>query len=297
MLVSLPGRGVFACQGGGWLVKFCSLKYRHSDNLGDEIQSLAAEQYLPRLEGFVDRDDGLRSVAEPTFVFLNGWFKHGPTHWRLGAAECWPPSHQVRPAFIGFHIAFSDLLTEECFRYYRRWAPIGCRDIGTMNMLKENGVEAYFSRCLTLTFPPRKDAPADARTFIVEGRRPIDRSVIPDEIAREAEYRNHYVAAQDKTNNAAKRNKSKSLLDEYRSGAKLVVTNLLHCALPCVAMRIPTVFITAPDPLYPTDYRLDPIRDIIPIYHAEDEIDWNPKPPDVSALAEEIRGRAMALIP
>jgi hypothetical protein len=72
---------------------------------------------------------------------------------------------------------------------------------------------------------------------------------------------------------------------------------LLHCAMPCVAMGIPTVFIAPPDPLYPTDYRLDPIRDILPVYHAGDEIDWSPKPPDVSLLAEEIRNRAKALIP
>ena len=200
-------------------MKYCSLKYRHSKNLGDEIQSLAAEQYLPRLDGFVDRDDGLHAVPEPTFIFLNGWFKHGPSHWRLGAAECWPPSNQVRPAFIGFHIAFSDLLTEECFRYYRRWAPIGCRDSGTMRMLKENGIDAYFSRCLTLTFPERKGVPADGRIFIVEGSQPIDRSVIPNEIAEQAEYRSHYVAAKDKTNHAAKRDRAKALLDEYRTRA------------------------------------------------------------------------------
>jgi len=32
------------------MIKFAILKYDHSYNLGDEIQSLATEQFLPRVD-------------------------------------------------------------------------------------------------------------------------------------------------------------------------------------------------------------------------------------------------------
>src|SRR5262249_25197760 len=111
-------------------MRYCTLEYRHSDNIGDEIQSLAAEQYLPRVDAFIDRDAGLHDVSEPSFVFMNGWFKHGPTHWRDDATECWPPAAALRPGFIGFHIAYPELVTDAFLDYCRQWQPIGCRDLG-----------------------------------------------------------------------------------------------------------------------------------------------------------------------
>lgn len=277
-------------------MQYYSLKYSRSDNLGDEIQSLAAEQYLPRLDGFVDRDTGLHAISEPTFIVLNGWFKHGPTHWRTNAAHCWPPSKNVHPAFIGFHIAFPDLLADEFLDYYREWAPIGCRDRRTMKLLQERGVEAYFSRCLTLTFPKREKEPPNGKVYIVEGRSTIRKDVIPDQLAREAEYRNHYIPPQYNEDNAIKRKMAKDLLGEYQRNARLIITNLLHCALPCVAMRIPVVFIAPHDPLDPTGERLDPLRDIIHVYKMDDDIDWNPQAPDISTIADEIRTQARSLL-
>ena len=127
-------------------MRFFSLKYSKSDNIGDEIQSLAAEPFLPRLDGFVDRDTELHQVSEPTFVYMNGWFKHGPSHWKDDAAKCWPPSDLLRPAFFGFHIAYPDaLLTRKSLEYYQKWAPIGCRDKG-------NAEECRY-RCLFLAVP------------------------------------------------------------------------------------------------------------------------------------------------
>ena len=66
--------------------------------------------------------------------------------------------------------------------------------------------------------------------------------------------------------------------------------------MPCLAMGIPVVFITEYDPLYPTGYRLDPLRDLCPIYQVGDEIDWSPEIPDISAKAEEIRLRVRSLV-
>ena len=73
-------------------------KYSVSANVGDEIQSLAVEQYLPRLDGRSERD-GLSSVYGPhkVVVIMNGWFTK--------FAHNWPPSPNVLPVYFGFHIS------------------------------------------------------------------------------------------------------------------------------------------------------------------------------------------------
>jgi hypothetical protein len=278
-------------------MNYCTLAYRHSDNVGDDIQSLAAEQYLPRIDRFIDRDTELHDVSEPSFVLMNGWFKHGPTHWRNDAGRFWPPAPQLHPGFIGFHIAYPELLTSEFLDYCAKWQPIGCRDTGTMNLLIERGIGAYFSRCLTLTFDRRVADPPDGRVYIVDGQKAVDRNLIPEDVRAGAERRNHYVAPDLKTRTEKKRQIARALLAEYRDRARLVITNLLHCAMPCVAMGVPVVFIEEPDPVYPVNYRLDPIRDLLPMYQPGDRIDWQPSAPDVSGLSDEIRSRARALVP
>lgn len=278
-------------------MRYLSLKYSRSDNLGDEIQSLAAEQFLPRLDGFVDRDTELHRVSEHSFVFMNGWFKHGPTHWRDDAGECWPPSTFVRPAFFGFHIAYPNaLLTEDSVAYYRRWAPIGSRDRKTAEILQAAGVPAYFSRCLTLTFPRRSRVPREGRTFVVEGQHSVLRNAIPESMLARAEFRSHYIHPDLKGNNELKRQMAQALLDEYRDKATLVITDLLHCAMPCTALGIPVVFIANTHTLREDSHRLDPIRDLVPVYAAGDSVDWAPAEPDVSELADRIRTQARELV-
>jgi Polysaccharide pyruvyl transferase len=278
-------------------MRFFSLQYLKSDNIGDEIQSLAAEQFLPRIDGFVDRDTELHVVSEPTFVFLNGWFKHGPTHWKDDAAECWPPSDQLRPVFFGFHIAYPEaLLTKNSIEYYRKCMPIGCRDRETMKMLKEMGVDAYFSRCLTLTFPRREQEPEQGSVYIVEGKRSVLKERVPTNLLQIAENRGHYVHPKHKRNNDLKRDLARRLLHEYRTSAKLVITDLLHCAMPCLAMGIPVVFIPNPQTLEEDSYRLDPVRDLIPVYGPQDRIDWQPRAQDISVVQNSIREEAAALV-
>ena len=278
-------------------MRYVSLKYSQSDNLGDEIQSLAAEQFLPRLDGFVDRDTELHLVNEESFVFMNGWFKHGPTHWRDDAGECWPPSPLLRPAFFGFHIAYpAALLTDESVAYYRAWAPIGCRDRLTAEILQARGVQAYFSRCLTLTFPRRDDAPRAGRIFVVEGQRSVLKSMIPASIATHAEFRSHYIDPKYNGNNQLKRQWAQELLDAYRGRASAVITDLLHCAMPCTAMGIPVVFIASPHTLREDPHRLDPIRDLITVHAPGDSIDWEPVAPDISALSDRLREQARDLV-
>ena len=115
-------------------------------NIGDYIQALASSQFYPRIDGFIQRE-GLREYnGEKVATIMNGWYMHNPLHW--------PPSPSIIPLFVAFHINTSvkeQMLGEESIQYLKRYEPIGCRDLFTMESLKSKGIEAYFSGCMTLT--------------------------------------------------------------------------------------------------------------------------------------------------
>ncbi|HIP92256.1 MAG TPA: hypothetical protein EYH25_02205 [Thermotoga sp.] len=116
-------------------------------NLGDDIQALAAKQFLPRVDVILDREF-LNQVSSKDIikVIMNGWFTHRPDNW--------PPSFNIEPLFISFHISpaiANKLLSRKTVEYLKKYEPIGCRDEYTRDLLKSKGVDAYFSGCLTLT--------------------------------------------------------------------------------------------------------------------------------------------------
>jgi Polysaccharide pyruvyl transferase. len=128
------------------MVKYGLLTYR-TENIGDEIQSIAARQFLPRVDIYVERDSLNKVVSDEKIkLIINGWFTHKP--------ENWPPSPDIEPLFISFHItpsAAQQLSSPQSIKYFKQHEPIGCRDYYTVNLLKKEGVDAYFSGCLTLT--------------------------------------------------------------------------------------------------------------------------------------------------
>jgi len=128
------------------MVKYGLLTYR-TENIGDEIQSIAARQFLPRVDVYVERDSLNKVVSDEKIkLIMNGWFTHKP--------ENWPPSPDIEPLFISFHItpsAAHQLTSPQSIKYFKQHEPIGCRDYYTVNLLKKKGVDAYFSGCLTLT--------------------------------------------------------------------------------------------------------------------------------------------------
>ncbi len=115
-------------------------------NIGDYIQALAASQFLPDKNGFVEREKLKSYTGKPCKIIMNGWFMHNP--------EEWPPAPQINPLFVAFHInslAHHQLLSRESLEYLKAHEPIGCRDTATADMLLKEGINAYFSGCLTLT--------------------------------------------------------------------------------------------------------------------------------------------------
>ncbi|MBI3703021.1 MAG: polysaccharide pyruvyl transferase family protein, partial [Rhizobiales bacterium] len=95
---------------------------------------------------------------------------------------------------------------------------------------------------------------------------------------------------------AANMRQAEEFLEIYRSRAKLIVTTLLHCALPAIAMGIPVV------PFYPLNNetahasdreRFSSLEGLSRVYRFEeiDHVDWNPAPIDVGGIKLKIFDR------
>ena len=139
--------------------KYGLLSYS-SVNIGDEIQSLAASRFLPKVNDFVPREQ-INNYVSPSKnkikLIMNAWWMWQP--------ENFLPSSFIDPLLISMHINESirdTFLNNQVKDYLTKYGPVGCRDLDTCNWLIENGVPAYFSSCLTITLQrsnksPRKD--------------------------------------------------------------------------------------------------------------------------------------------
>jgi len=127
--------------------KAAVLAYPNSNNLGDYIQSIAAKQLIKEEEIIeLDRDCLDDYTEQPVKLIMNGWFMEAPSHW--------PPSAQINPLFISFHLnptAEKGMLNEKGIAYLKAHQPIGCRDLHTQRVLERKGIKTFFSACLTLS--------------------------------------------------------------------------------------------------------------------------------------------------
>ncbi len=218
-------------------VKFAVLGYESSQNFGDEIQSIAAARLLPRVDYRIPRER-LRDFRcdEKCLLLMNGWFGNGAQ---------FPPAECIVPLYVSFHVArgAERLYTSpEAVAHFKKHSPVGCRDRGTMEILRSAGIDAYYSKCLSLIFPTRGAAAADSIVVVdvAGGRgrrfrrifRSADKPVLPFSHAH----------MMDTLGDEFKSQIAGRLLDAYRERAALVVTSRLHCALPCLAMGIPVIY-------------------------------------------------------
>jgi hypothetical protein len=73
---------------------FAGLKYGNSFNLGDYIQSIAAERFIPKISRRLDRDMlTTLSGKKKCLLITNGWFSHTPE-------MCYPFSHTIILLFL-----------------------------------------------------------------------------------------------------------------------------------------------------------------------------------------------------
>jgi hypothetical protein len=266
----------------------CLLKVS-THNLGDHIQIIAAEGLLRRAglvpSDFVDRDHGVAHPPEVPSelspgILLNGWFANN--------ASEWPPHRAYRALYLGFHIRLwraPNLLSPAALDHYASHGPVGCRDRYTLSLLRSHGVEAFLSYCVSITFARRLHDPDRQReVFVVSSdRRILD--YLPDSIGPYT-FINHYSNSSDFDEN---KNRASELLNTYRDKAKLVITTMLHCALPVIAMGIPVVVFYPPNegPLSESDReRFSSLSELVRVFRPSEAalVDWLGYTPDVSSL-------------
>ena len=243
---------------------------KNINNLGDQIQILTID-YIYKKMGidksdviYIDKDalgsyDG-EQVILPVSMPLIDYKEHG-------FAEMFSP--KICPVFLGLTMAKDTLLQEEV-SYLKRFEPIGCRDERTLDTMRRYDIEAYLGGCCTVTLPTRKPSLRQKRVFMIDAPEGIEQ-YLPEKLRVDLVRDTHlfYGPMQNPKQCAAER------YAQYQNEAALVITSLLHCAVPCLAMGIP-VILTRTN----VSYRFSWLESLLPIYTPEQfpVIDWAPQP-------------------
>jgi hypothetical protein len=228
------------------MASFGVLSFQATDNLGDEIQSIAAAEHLPRVDAYFDRDHlnaVLRDDGQPYLMVLNGWFCQYP--------ERWPPSDAIRPLLVSMHFTkervSSDfglvpaeiLSTPPISHYLKHHGPVGARDLTTLHLLRQAGIPSYFSGCMTLTLQRPAVGRVDDLVVLNDLPKPVLAHV--RSTAMKSLFTTTHMGFPD-TTPEGRFARAHELLALY-ARASCVVTGRLHCALPCLAMGTPVLLI------------------------------------------------------
>lgn len=219
---------------------------------------------------------------------MQGWFAFPETPHFI-------PNHFLLPIFVGTHFTSAIQKFLQYFLVYYPWyfenKSIGCRDLATLQFCQKSGLEAYLSRCLTLTLPKRtqEEAKQATKVFLVgipenllkfipqhlrEGAISVNQQGVSNE--KSLQWRSFYQRSED-------------LLETYKTQAKLIITCALHCASPAIAMGIPVVLIARNEENL---QRFSALNGIVPIYTLEDlekgRVDFAPQSLDIESLKQDM---------
>ena len=216
-----------------------------TDNLGDDLVTLAAMQRLPRVDFHLDADaldaplPGLTD-DDRLVLLAPGLFLRSSAHW--------PPEKHIAPVCAGVHISSEDAwglpvstLDGAGYDALTACAPIAARDVRTANRLAGLNIPHTLTGCLTLTLehPPVKrsgilccDTPEEVVNLLQEFRKDVTAVThsLPEPVA----------------DFAARMDTAKALLTRYAS-AEMVFTRRLHCAMACLALGTPVLLLYHPE--------------------------------------------------
>jgi hypothetical protein len=220
------------------LMKFGAYSYVTA-NFGDEIQSIANIQYLPRIDYFVDRDEPIKSIALPNVTIIaNGWYTWN-NNWKV------PPN--IHPIFVSFH-GSKHFPYNKTIAYMKSMEPIGCRDWYTVAQFKAVGVDAYFTGCITTTMQNLHDGPRNNLIYLSDVS---DMSQVPERINATGIKKSHIFGSKYRLKFEWKMLEASTAIQEY-AAARLVITTRIHAALPSLGMSTPVIFVVPPHKSFTT---------------------------------------------
>ncbi len=219
------------------------LKYS-SNNIGDEIQSIAAMRFIPHVDYYCHRErldqfhiEDEEQQGKKVKLIMNAWWMWEPQHF--------PPSEDIDPLMISMHFAPAHqegFERPEVFKYMKKHGPVGCRDTESQKFLEENGVPAYFSGCLTSTLignPKfRENNKHDYILCVETGKKVVDE--IKARTDRPVYSVNRMLSAAFTFEERLEIAKVQLAL--YHN-AHCVVTPRMHAALPATAFGTPVCFL------------------------------------------------------
>lgn len=234
-----------------------------SINVGDYIQSLAAINIYKKIiekqcnknyefKKFIDlvldnniegynfvfiKRDNLHDLSQYNnlnniITIMNGWWM-----WPYDNNEniSFKIPKNIIPIITSFHIYNNKLLLDDNIKEFKKYEPIGCRDLKTLEKLQKNNIDAYFSSCLTLTIDFITYNPENQVCYV-----DLDANI--DNI-----YNGNNIIKLHNNINEIKNNYKLGFLNAYKyleifSMCKKVYTSRLHAYLPCLAMGVPVEF-------------------------------------------------------
>lgn len=219
------------------------LFYYNTENIGDEIQSIAANRFLPHVDYYIDRDHIDKTVFktnDKVKLIMNGWYLHPDIN---DQKIHWPPTNpNLIPLLTSIHVSniheikriFSSPASSSFLKTY---APVGARDQATMEFFKSLDIPTYFSGCISLTLLPSPKVKKSDYILAVDVS-PKVLSVIKQRTKRPiitlSAYRSFNLTTDEKFILA------KYFLTLYQ-GAHCTITPRLHVILPSLAFGTPVI--------------------------------------------------------
>ncbi|MEY4312880.1 MAG: hypothetical protein RLZZ319_389 [Actinomycetota bacterium] len=261
---------------------------RTSSNRGDYVQTLAAlsnllrfkdisfvgddplAPYLNKLKKSVHKDRQIsgtpvavqpvpvdrdwshgREYPENTWLINNGWFMH-----RTFKGEVdFPYPKNIKPIMVSFHIQDPDVLTDTTVKELKRIEPIGCRDWTTLYRLRDFGIKAFFSGCVTTTvgqiLPPASGTSEPKLALVETYLNNLKYTTWKvDKFIQVGDYVRDFSLVEGIED-------ARQMLTEYVP-YKQIVTSRLHCYLPARSMGFPVDFV----PTNRADVRFEGLLDL-----------------------------------
>jgi hypothetical protein len=230
-------------------MKYGLYYFKNTHNIGDDIWAYAQSLFYPRIDYLVDNTTvySFKSTDDEDVATIIGAFVE-PNNCEYSFLP--PPN--IIPFFLGayFRPTMWEFLQNEKARVFlKAYEPLGIRSSAHIGRFAEMGIKAYYSSCITLALPAfeKKDGGyiclVDVPDFIVDfvkgkvGNR-FEIKVITHSLPKlgESIYLNHRELPMEERFEIVKEH-----IQNY-SNAHCVVTNRLHCALPCLTQNTPVLF-------------------------------------------------------
>lgn len=229
------------------MIEYAVAWHPASDDLGDDLRTLAASRLLPRVDRALDAShidapiEGLRAGDRVVTLFTGAF---------LRCAAHWPPQEQIAPVYVGAHFSAEDTWGvpfssfQGAGRHYLTACPaLGCRDERTLRLMQSASIPARLTACVTLSLD-RPDVPkGPAYVCCVDVPEKVSaalREFAPG-VGTQVREMTHHLTGHSR-DYSARMAYAEDVVRTY-AGAAFVVTRRLHCAMVCLAVGTPVVLL------------------------------------------------------